>query len=406
MQNTNLIQLATGHDIELVGHPDGWVSGLKQRALFVALVLNANDALPRDHLATLLWPDTSQDAARQNLRMTLLKLRHALPDEWSARIEATPQTICLNVERDKIDVFAIEDAAEAATPDDFRRIEALYNGDLLAQFPEVSPEFDHSLDMRRTSLRHVFHSAMLRLLEEARDSGDQLSFQRHHDRLHQVVPESEQAIELAMAFWAGLGATDRLDDAFGRFRQSYSDAFDAPPPDHLEAAFTLFRERSIETSRLPPVESPAASPRMVLPDGEALRVRTGQSLKSWRGIALAVLLLAVAAMVWTRRPEGRTVELAVAEADLDGCMIESVVARYRDMIVQALLDGGPKIQIVGDDAAPGSTLPDLDVRQSIRCTGNSFRGTTVIVENATQTIVWSGQHEVLDVEIDLAGVLD
>ena len=395
----------TGRDIELVGQPDGEIPALKQRALFVALSLNPNEALHRDYLADLLWPDTSQDAARQNLRMTLLNLRRALPAEWSAWIDAKPQTICLDVDKCAIDVFLIEDAAKDSTLEGCERVEALYHGDLLAHFPEVSPEFDRLISERRTSLRHLFHSAMIRLLENAAEAGDQIRVQGFYDRLHATVPESEQAIVTAMAFWAGQGATDRLDDAFEDFRQGYLDAFDAPLPEHLETVFKGLREKSVKTSG-PQVHAHAepslhlAFPEVTASSRENRRVITSPLVFSLGGLLLLFAFL----FFWIDRSDGRTFALSAPDVTLDDCGIESVEARYRDMVVQALLDAVPGLQLVrsDNDAISDFPAPDLEVLQTIYCAQNDFRGTTTIVDNASQTIAWSAQHNGLGVAIDFS----
>jgi DNA-binding SARP family transcriptional activator len=48
------------------------------QTLFAYLVLNADKALRREQLAGLLWPDSSEENARSNLRHELWRLRKSL----------------------------------------------------------------------------------------------------------------------------------------------------------------------------------------------------------------------------------------------------------------------------------------------------------------------------------------
>jgi len=74
--------------IQLLGEPrifyrDQALSPLlagKEQALLIYLACNAGKRFSRDHLATLLWGETSQERARYNLRRALWHIREALDD--------------------------------------------------------------------------------------------------------------------------------------------------------------------------------------------------------------------------------------------------------------------------------------------------------------------------------------
>src|SRR3954470_8630998 len=52
----------------------------KARALLVYLAIESERAHRREALAALLWPDSTDSAARHNLRQTLLNIRDAIGD--------------------------------------------------------------------------------------------------------------------------------------------------------------------------------------------------------------------------------------------------------------------------------------------------------------------------------------
>ena len=56
-------------------------AGLRSKSLALLAYLAVEDRpLRRDTVATLLWPDCGQSAARRNLRTCLYEIRHALPE--------------------------------------------------------------------------------------------------------------------------------------------------------------------------------------------------------------------------------------------------------------------------------------------------------------------------------------
>jgi DNA-binding SARP family transcriptional activator len=64
----------------------------RAESLLAYLVLHRDAAQPRQRLAFLLWPDSSEPQARTNLRHLLHVLRRALPDA-DRFLEAAPRTL-------------------------------------------------------------------------------------------------------------------------------------------------------------------------------------------------------------------------------------------------------------------------------------------------------------------------
>jgi DNA-binding SARP family transcriptional activator len=58
------------------------VDGLRVQSLLAKLILHGGVPQPRHHLAFTLWPDSSEQQARTNLRRELHHLRHTLPEAW------------------------------------------------------------------------------------------------------------------------------------------------------------------------------------------------------------------------------------------------------------------------------------------------------------------------------------
>lgn len=91
----------------------------KVQELFCYLLLHRNHALPRETLASILWPDTTTLLSRKSLRQALWQLQSALGTQNEATSEriliVEPEWIRLNPEADFwLDVAVVEHAFDVA----------------------------------------------------------------------------------------------------------------------------------------------------------------------------------------------------------------------------------------------------------------------------------------------------
>ena len=81
MSHPNLrIQLLGGLNLVYKDAPFSGVNSARLQSLLAFLILHADTPQLRQHLAFVLWPDTTDSQARNNLRQFLYQLRQALPD--------------------------------------------------------------------------------------------------------------------------------------------------------------------------------------------------------------------------------------------------------------------------------------------------------------------------------------
>src|SRR5512143_3811620 len=99
------------------GQPVTTVQAPRVQALLAYLVLRRGVPQPRQHLAFILWPESSEAHARSNLRQRLHELRQLLPDA-DRFLHADSLTAGWRADAPAwIDVVAFEAAvAGAATP--------------------------------------------------------------------------------------------------------------------------------------------------------------------------------------------------------------------------------------------------------------------------------------------------
>jgi DNA-binding SARP family transcriptional activator len=171
------IQLLGGFRIACGENPISGISTSRLQSLLAYLVLNANIAQPRQNVAFLLWPNTSEANARNNLRQYLHQLRHLLPDA-DRLIASDANTIYwVKDEHQFVDVEQFElSLAEAEAAEQRSDLGAeqrwlegalsLYRGDLLPGFYDDWISADR--ERLRQECQHAYQK-LARALEELRD---------------------------------------------------------------------------------------------------------------------------------------------------------------------------------------------------------------------------------------------
>jgi DNA-binding SARP family transcriptional activator len=168
----------------------------RAESLLAYLLLHRGPPVPRQRLAFLLWPDSSEGQARTNLRHVLHTLRHALPDA-GRYLEATARTLRWRSDAPMwLDVAAFEEALER---DELREAVDAYTADLLLG------GYDDWLVAERTRLHDRFVGALTRLCAQLEEAGDTVEAIRYAERLLGADPLREDAYRLLM----------RLHDARG-----------------------------------------------------------------------------------------------------------------------------------------------------------------------------------------------
>src|SRR5271169_834611 len=72
--------------ISFAGRPVTAVNTNRLQSLFAYLILHSDVPQPRERLAFMLWPGSSESQARTNLRQLLHHLKRALPDESNSLV--------------------------------------------------------------------------------------------------------------------------------------------------------------------------------------------------------------------------------------------------------------------------------------------------------------------------------
>ncbi|MBZ9961356.1 alpha/beta hydrolase [Mesorhizobium sp. BR1-1-14] len=182
-------------EFRLLGFPEFRLNGqpvelaLRKAAALLIYVAEAGGPVAREVAATLLWPETDEEAARARLRRTLHKIRIAFGTEV---IAATGASLSLHpalfVE---LDSKVFEHACNVGPLDEAADI---YKGDYLGGFslPDC-PEFDEWVFFRREALRSRLVQTLERTIEAKIAGGEPRSAVVHATRLAALDPLSESA---------------------------------------------------------------------------------------------------------------------------------------------------------------------------------------------------------------------
>lgn len=91
------------------------VAAARQRALLAILALRANQVVPSEELAELVFDGAASDAAAGTVRSYVWRLRKVLGPAWAQRITAHPPGYLCRADEDEVDVLAFEALCQRAS---------------------------------------------------------------------------------------------------------------------------------------------------------------------------------------------------------------------------------------------------------------------------------------------------
>jgi predicted ATPase/DNA-binding SARP family transcriptional activator len=219
--------------------------------LFALLLLQRGAAVRRDDAAFRLWPESSDEAARSDLRRHLQYLDRTLADAGLAQSPIVRDGALLRIEGSSapwVDALAFEDASgdagrleEAAT---------LYRGDLLEPFA------DEWIVTERQRLRSLHLANLERLVVAYRARGDFGSALRWALELERLEPFREDLVRTVMQLRVELGDAAGALRTYADFASLLRAELDVTPMDETVALHAQLqrREPPLTDIRVLPVE--------------------------------------------------------------------------------------------------------------------------------------------------------
>jgi LuxR family maltose regulon positive regulatory protein len=188
---------------------DAQWTGLRQKLLLKAILVNGCREIPKDILMDALWPDSSHEAALKRFKVTLHRLRRILePDvdhrSVSSCISLKDNLVSLDMGRCRVDVndflAACDEIRQLKRDDDDRRLLSacrraadIYRGDFLPEEPYLG-----WAEMKRAALKDQYLAVLMEMARLFERKGDLEQATRHCTAVIQADPLAEQAHQRLM----------------------------------------------------------------------------------------------------------------------------------------------------------------------------------------------------------------
>jgi predicted ATPase/DNA-binding SARP family transcriptional activator len=182
------------------------------QTLFAHLILHAGIAQRREKLAGMLWPDSLEETARDNLRHALWRVRKVLEAASATRfLHADDLSIKFETSSDYwLDAAELEKVNETATADEL--IDALdqYQGELLPGF------YDEWVVLEREHLLSIYEHHMARLMSLLQDENRWLDILEWGERWIKLGQKPEPAYRVLMSAHAAKGDMSKVAATYER----------------------------------------------------------------------------------------------------------------------------------------------------------------------------------------------
>jgi DNA-binding SARP family transcriptional activator len=288
---------------------DALATQTKQLAVLAYLcVARPRGMRQRDDVATMFWPELSQDRARAALRGAIHKLRRALGAD--ALVGVGDEKIGVDTTRIWCDATAIEEAVEAT---DFELALLLYSGDFLqGVYVADTPEFEAWVERERTRLRAIGRDAAIACVRGRYGSGKKESALAAARAALEIDPYHDPSLRLVIQLMTELGdrsgalvESDRFESQIG------ADLGAVLAPETRDLVQRLRAGLTIEPLEAPRAPQPAGR-RPKTPDKRepaAAPPAAPRERRLWRpAIVAAVLVVAGVSAAVMRRGGGSPTE--------------------------------------------------------------------------------------------------
>ena len=188
------------------------LSSRPAQSLLAYLVLTAGTPHRREKLAGLLWPDSLEETARDNLRHALWRVRKAVEKVSSTRfLQADDLTISFKVSSDYwLDATALERVSESASSDELMVVLSEYQGELLPGF------YDEWVVLEREHLSSIYEHNMARLMSLLQDEKRWLDILEWGERWIKLGQKPEPAYRALMSAHSAKGDMSRVAATYER----------------------------------------------------------------------------------------------------------------------------------------------------------------------------------------------
>ena len=239
------------------------ISSRPAQSLLAFLILNAGTVHRREKLAGLLWPDSLEETARENLRHALWRMRKALETASATRfLQADDVTIGFKESSDYwLDASQLEKHTQDATTDELIAVLSNYQGELLPGF------YDEWVILEREHLYSIFEHHMARLMSLLQAEYRWLEILDWGERWIKLGQKPEPAYRALMSAHAAKGDMSKVAATYERCAKALKE-FRLEPSEQTRALYEKLKAGKEIVERgpaMPPKEKHKESQKTNLP---------------------------------------------------------------------------------------------------------------------------------------------
>src|SRR5215510_7901846 len=188
------------------------ISSRPAQSLFAYLILSAGTSHRREKLAGMLWPDSLEETARENLRHALWRMRKALESASSARFLHADDVMIGFKESPEywLDTSALEKVGDDVSADELVAVLSSYEGELLPGF------YDEWVISEREHLNSIFEHHMARLISLLREENRWQEILDWAERWIKFGQKPELAYRALMTAYAAQGDMSKVAATYER----------------------------------------------------------------------------------------------------------------------------------------------------------------------------------------------
>ena len=221
------------------------------QSLFAYLILSAGTVHRREKLAGLLWPDSLEETARDNLRHALWRVRKVLESAGSTRfLRADDLTIGFKASPDYwLDVAVLEKIDANASSDELIKVLEVYQGELLSGF------YDEWVILEREHICSIYEQHMARLMTLLQAQGRWQEILDWGERWLRLGQKPEPAYRALMSAHAAKGDMSKVAATYVRCLNSLKE-FGIEPSEQTRALYERLKKGKeiLEAELITPVK--------------------------------------------------------------------------------------------------------------------------------------------------------
>ena len=253
----------------------------KAQALLAYLAMQGGGAVPREHLAELLWGHSGGEQARRSLRQCLMSVRGALRDSGHALLLDGDRVGLTAGHAVTVDVAEFEQRAASNNARELDAAQALYRGEFLSGLQIASESFAEWVLIERRKLTSSMSNVLYRLASAREQSGEVAEAIAAAERLTAFDPLREDGHRLLMRLLAGTGRRSAALEEYRRCADLLRRELGvAPEPATAVLAEAIRNGGGAPEPQPKPQPAPAslAAPALELPDKPSIALLPFENL--------------------------------------------------------------------------------------------------------------------------------